>query len=158
MLTTIPRLGLIAKVALGAGGAGLLALGALGTSTPVLAASSPATAAAPAAGKHHDNRQDRRQDRRQIARVVFDAEASVLGIKPEELRSALRSGKKVSDLANDKGMSQQQFGERVAAAAKPGLDKLVDGKQITADQAQRVEKGLDAGHVPFWNGLHRRTA
>lgn len=154
MLTTIPRLGLIAKVAMGAGGAGLLALGALGTATPVLAASTPATAAAPAAPKHHDNRQDHRQ----IARVVFDAEASVLGIKPEELRSALRSGKKVSDLANDRGMSQQQFGEKVAAAAKPGLDKLVDGKQITADQAQRVEKRLDAGHVPFWNGLHRRTA
>jgi hypothetical protein len=145
------RIPLLAKVAVGAGGAGLLALGALGVSTPVLAATTSGTQASL---KHHDNRQDHRQ----IAAVVFGAEASVLGMKPEDLRTALKQGKKVSDLAGDKGMTKEQFGQAVATAARPDLDKLVDAKKITADQAQKVERRLAAGHVPFWNGLHRKKA
>ncbi len=145
------RIPLLAKAAVGAGGAGLLALGAFTATTPVLAAT---TATTQPSAKHQDNRQDRRQ----IAEVVFSAEASVLGMKPEDLRTALKQGKKVSDLAGDKGMTQKQFGQAVATAAKPDLDKLVDAKKITADQAQKVEKRLAAGHVPFWNGLHHKKA
>lgn len=144
------RIPLLAKVAMGAGGAGLLAVGALGATTPVLAATTATT-------QPSTKQQDNRQDRRQIAQVVFNAEASVLGMKPEDLREALKQGKKVSDLAGDKGMTEKQFGEAVATAAKPDLEKLVDAKKITADQAQKVEKRLAAGHVPFWNGLHHKT-
>lgn len=153
MLNRIPML---ARLAMGAGGAGLLAVGALGA-TPALAATTPTpqASASPKAGAHHN---DNRQDRRQVGRVVFEAEADVLGIKPEELRKDLREGKTVAQLAGAKGMNEQQFGEAVAKAAKPGLDKLIDSKAITADQAQRVEQRLSAGHVPFWNGRHHRTS
>ncbi len=147
------RIPLLAKVAVGAGGAGLLSLGALAAATPVLAATT-ATTTQPTTTRHQDNRQDRRQ----IAEVVFNAEASVLGMKPEDLREALKQGKKVSDLAGDKGMTEKQFGQAVATAAKPDLDKLVDAKKITADQAQKVERRLAAGHVPSWNGLHHKKA
>ena len=148
MLSRIP---LFAKVAAGATGAGLLALGALGAATPVLAAATPGAQATP---KHSDARQDRRQ----AARVVFAAEASVLGLKPEDLREDLRQGKTVSALAQAKGMNEQQFGAAVAGAAKPGLDRLVDAHQITAAQALKVEQRLNAGHVPFWDGRHHKTA
>jgi hypothetical protein len=152
MFTRIP---LFAKVAAGAGGAGLLALGALTASAPVLAAATPSPQASAQPGQRHD---DHRQDRRQIAKVVFAAEASVLGVKPEELRQDLKQGKTVSELAQAKGMNEQQFGQAVAKAAKPGLDQLVDTKKITAGQEARVLQRLNGGHVPFWNGLKHKSA
>ena len=142
---TVPT---VTRLAIGGGAAGLLSLAALGaTSAPVLAAST-STATAPA--RAHHARHDQHQDRRQMARVVFEAEADVLGIKPEELRSDLKAGKSVSDLAKARGISKEQFADRLATAAKPGLDKLVDSKAITADQAQRRLARIRAGHIPFW--------
>ena len=142
---TVPT---VTRLALGGGAAGLLSLAALGaTSVPVRAASTP-TASAPA--KVHHARHDQRQDRRQIARVVFEAEADVLGIKPEELRADLKAGKSVSDLAQARGITRDQFADRLATAAKPGLDKLVDSKAITQDQEQKTLARIRAGHIPFW--------
>ena len=143
---TVPS---VTKLVLGGGVAGLLGIAALGaTATPVLAATTP-TAAAPAhTAKHKPG--DNHQDRRQVGRVIFEAEAGVLGITPAELRADLKKGVSVSDLAQQKGISKEQFADRLAAAAKPGLDKLVDSKQITADQEQAVLKAIRAGHIPHW--------
>ncbi len=150
------RIPVLAKVAAGGAGAGLLALGALGASgTPVLAASTqPAAAQAPARHQHGDNRQDRRQ----VARAVFEAEADVLGIKPADLRQDLKNGQTVQQLVQAKGMNEQQFGQAVAKQAKPRLDRLVDNHQITAAQEQKVLDRLDSGRVPFWNGVHHKKA
>ena len=147
---TIPT---VVKLALGGGAAGLLGLGAL-TATPVLAAATPAPSASPAAPAAHG---DARQDRRQVVRVLFEAEAGVLGLKPEELRADLRSGQTVEQLAAAKGMGKDQFADRLATAAKPGLDKLVDEHKITSAQETRVLAAVRAGHVPFWNGARHRT-
>lgn len=143
---TVPTL---TKLALGGGVAGLLGLAALGA-TPVLAATaSPTPAASPATpGQQHN---DTRQDRRQIRRAVVDAEAQVLGIKPEELRADLKAGKNVGELAQAKGITKDQFADRLATAAKPGLDKLVDTHKITAAQEQLALQRIRAGHIPFWS-------
>ena len=149
---TVPTL---TKLVLGGGVAGLLGIAALGaTATPVLAATTP-TAAAPAHTAKHKP-VDNRQDRRQVARVIFESEADVLGITPTELRADLRKGVSVSDLAQQKGITKEQFADRVATAAKPGLDKLVDSKQITADQEQAVLKAIRAGHIPYWDNHARK--
>ncbi len=143
---TVPTL---VKLALGGGAAGLLGLATLGaTSAPVFAAALPA-AAAPATGAKHGK--DNHQDRRQIARVVFESEADVVGLTPEQLRDDLRKGETVSQLASDKGLTKEQFADRLANSAKAGLDKLVDGKQITADQEQKVLASIRAGHIPHWD-------
>lgn len=140
----------VVKLAIGGGAAGLLGFAALGA-TPVLAAaaSTPAPAASPAAPSTH---KDARQDRRQIGRVVFEAEADVLGIKPEQLRADFKAGQTVEQLAAAKGMNKDQFADRLATAAKPGLDKLVDEHKITAAQEAKVLAAIRAGHVPFWSG------
>lgn len=145
---TVPTL---VKLAVGGGAAGLLGLGAV-AATPVFAATTttPTPAASPAAPAAHN---DSRQDRRQVRRVVFEAEADVLGIKPEQLRADLKGGQTVEQLAAAKGMSKDQFADRLATAAKPGLDKLVDEHRITAAQEERVLAAIRAGHVPFWNGI-----
>ena len=141
----------LVKLALGGSTAGLLGLAALGA-TPVLAAGTPtpAPAASPAPPGQH---RDARQDRRQVLRVVFDAEAGVLGLKPEELRADLKNGQTVEQLAAARGMTKDQVVTQLAAAARPGLDKLVDEHKITGAQEQKVLGWIGAGHVPFWNGI-----
>lgn len=143
---TVPT---VTRLAIGGGAAGLLSLAALGASgVPAFAATTPGVAASPAPSQHAKH--DPRQDRRQIARVVFEAEADVLGIKPAELRADLKAGKSVSELAAAKGITKEQFADRLATAAKPGLDKLVDSKAITAEQEQKTLKRIRDGHIPFW--------
>jgi cobalamin biosynthesis protein CbiD len=87
--------------------------------------------------------------------AVLEAEADVLGMKPEELRDALRSGKTVEQLAAAKGITKDQFADRLARNLKPRLDALVKAGKITEAEEDHVLKAIAKGHIPFWNGIHR---
>ena len=141
----------IAVKAIGAAGvAALLSVGVVSAATPTPSPSKPT-----AAGTEQPSA-DRHTDRRAIRRAVIEAEADVLGIKPEELVKDLKAGQKVSDLAKAKGLSKEQFTARLIANLKPRLDALVDHKVITRAQADRVLDWIQKGHVPFWDGLRHR--
>lgn len=134
-----------------AGAAALLSVGAAG----VLAqAASPPPG--PAAAASASSKNDVHADRRAIRRAVIEAEADVLGIKPRTLVADLRAGRKVSDLANDRGMTKEQFEAKLLANLKPRLEAMVDKKVITQAQADKALDRIAKGHIPFWNGLHRR--
>ncbi|HEX2645914.1 MAG TPA: hypothetical protein VHO95_01685, partial [Candidatus Dormibacteraeota bacterium] len=75
-------------------------------------------------------------------------------IKPEALVDDLRKGQKVSDLARDRGITQEQFETRLIANLRPRLETLVDKKVITQGQADRLLDRIAKGHIPFWNGIH----
>jgi membrane-bound lytic murein transglycosylase B len=143
----------IAFKTIGAGGAAaLLSVGAAG----VLAqAASPTPNPTPTAGAK-PSVPDPRSDRRAIFRAVFESEADVLGITPQTLRADLRKGQKVSDLARDKGMTQEQFETKLIAVVRPRLETMVDHKVITQAQADKAIDRISKGHIPFWNGIHRR--
>jgi hypothetical protein len=141
----------VAVKAIGAAGvAALLSVGVVSAATPTPSPSKPTAAGTqqPAADRH--------TDRRAIRRAVIEAEADVLGIKPEELVKDLKAGQKVSDLAKAKGMTKEQFAARLIANLKPRLDALVDHKVITRAQADKVLDWIQKGHVPFWDGLRHR--
>jgi hypothetical protein len=53
-------------------------------------------------------------------------------------------------------MTKEQFADRLAANLKPRLEALVDHKQITQAQADKVLDRIAKGFVPFWDGVHRR--
>jgi hypothetical protein len=128
----------IAVKAVGAAGvAALLSMGAVSAST-----AKPSTNAHP--------------DRHAVRAAVIESEADILGITPETLVKDLKSGQKVSDLARDKGITQEQFETRLGASLKPRLETLVDKKVITQAQADRLLDRISKGHIPFWNGLHSR--
>lgn len=128
----------IAVKAVGAAGvAALLSMGAVSAST-----AKPSTNAHP--------------DRHAVRAAVIESEADILGITPETLVKDLKSGQKVSDLARDKGMTQEQFETRLGANLKPRLETLVGKKVITQAQADRILDRISKGHIPFWNGLHPR--
>lgn len=135
--------------AVGAGGAAaLLSLGAAGVlaasptphPTPNAAASSP----------------DRHADRKLVRQAALEAEADVLGIPEGTLVADLKKGQKVSDLANERHMTKEQFAGRLVIALKPRLEQLVDHKQITQARAGRILDRISKGDIPFWNGAHRR--
>lgn len=90
-----------------------------------------------------------------VRQAVVEAEADVLGIKPETLVADLKAGQKVSDLARDKGMTKEQFETRLVASLRPRLEALVDHKVIEQKQADKVLDRISKGHIPFWNGIHR---
>jgi hypothetical protein len=147
-----PFAAIAVKVAGGGAAAALLSLGVAGGLAQAASPSpnpTPSVAAKPAGA-------DPRMDRRAIFRAVFESEADVLGIKPEQLRYDLRHGQKVSDLAKDKGMTKDQFAAKLAANVRPRLEQLVGSKVITQAQADRVIDRIGKGWVPFWDGLHHR--
>src|SRR5260370_35082000 len=98
-----------AAALLSLGVAGVLAQAASPTPKP-----SPAAATTPAKPDPH-------KDRRAIALAVFESEADVLHITPAQLREDLRQGQKVSDLAQDPGMTKDQFPANLAVSGKPRL-------------------------------------
>jgi hypothetical protein len=137
-----------------AGAAGAAALLSLGLAGGMAQAATPAPKPTPAAGSTQPPAA--RADRRAIFRAVFESEADILGISPKTLRQDLRAGQKVSDLARDKGMTEEQFETRLIAIARPRLEALVDHKVITQAQADKAVDRISKGHIPFWNGVHRK--
>ena len=135
------------------GGAGAAALLSLGLAGGLAQAATPSPSPASSTTQPSN---DRHADRRAIRRAVIESEADVLGITPQTLVKDLRAGQKVSDLAKDKGMTEQQFETKLVADLKPRLEALVDKKVITQAQADKVLDRIAKGHVPFWNGIHRR--
>jgi len=145
------KLPLISKLLLGGAGGALLSMGVLGASGPVVA-----LAAAPAAHARNAHTPDSKKDHRAVARAVFEAEADALGMTPEQLRDALKKGRTVKDLANDRGLTKEQLVDRMLnhSGLRAALDHLVDAKQITRAQADRVLDRIAKGHVPGWDGEH----
>ena len=147
----------IGKLVLGSAGAVLLTGSLLGAQATSAFAASPTPGATPPQATAPAAKPDP-SDRKLIRRAIFTAEASVLGLKPEDLRSALRSDKTVEQLALARGMNKEQFADRLATAAKPDLDQLVDAHKISRAQADKVLAGIHAGRIPFWNSIHQKKA
>ncbi len=143
------------KVIASGGAAALLSIG-IADGLAQAASPSPSPTTSTAGSSSSTNPTDRHADRRAIRRAVLEAEADVLGITPEQLRDDLKNGQKVSDLAKDKGMTKQQFADKLLAALKPRLAQLVDTKAITQAQADHVIDRISHGHIPWWDGRHPR--
>jgi hypothetical protein len=148
------RIAVIAAKTVGAGtAAALLSLAVAGGLAQAAAPNPNPTTKPPATAKPAVH------ERRAVGLAVFEAEADVLGITPKALRTDLKQGQKISDLARDKGMTKEQFAAKLVVSVKPRLKQLVDHKVITQAQADKVIDSITKGHIPFWNGLHpRKTA
>ena len=151
------RVPLIGKLVLGGAGSALLGVSLLGAQATNALAASPSPSTTTAQPAKPATKADP-SDRRLVARAVFTAEAAVLGMKPEDLRQALKDGKTVQQLAAAKDVTKDQFADRLANTVKPELDKLVDAHKLTADQEARVLARIRAGHIPFWDGIHHKKA
>ncbi len=99
---------------------------------------------------------DRHADRKLVRQAVLESEADVLGIPEGTLIADLKKGQKVSDLANDRHMTKDEFAKKLVASLKPRLEQLVEHKQLTQARADRILDRISKGNIPFWDGVHRR--
>ena len=148
----------LAAIAVKTFGAGTAAaLISLGVAGGLAQAASPTPKPSPSASAS-PTKPDPRKDRRVILAAVFESEADVLHLTPAQLREDLRQGQKVADLAKDRGMTKDQFAAKLAASVKPRLETLVDKKEISQAQADRVLDRISKGYVPFWDVIHHHKA
>ena len=54
----------------------------------------------------------------------------------------------MEQLAQAKGMSEDQFADKLATTAEPALDELVQTHKITRAQADNVLATIRVGHIP----------
>src|SRR5438445_9176564 len=141
------------------GGGTAAALLSLGVAGGLAQAASPTPTPSPTpAASANPTKPDPHKDRRAIRLAVFEAEADVLHLSPAQLREDLKKGQKVSDLAKDRGMNKDQFAAKLAVSVKPRLETLVDKKEITQAQADKVLDRISKGYIPFWDGIHTRKS
>ena len=98
--------------------------------------------------------------------TLFQTEAQILDISVDELKNAWAAGKTFQQIAQDKGVSQEQLQERFKAARmqhmKTQLQVLVDKGVITQAQAdlrlqfmqQRMENKAGRMGKRFMRGFH----
>lgn len=75
-------------------------------------------------------------------RPALAAAATYLGVTEAELRTDLRSGKTLAQLAKDKGKSVDGLKQALSAAAKAKLDAAVKAGRLTQTQADELSKRL----------------
>lgn len=132
---------------------GLLTLGAGGTafaqsdggsgsstSTTAPAADSSKSGQAPGA----DRRGARRHVRREALKVAAQAAADAIGVTKDELKTAVKGGQSVAELAQSKGVSIDDVKSAISKALTDRIDKAVADGKVTADQAAKVKGNLDA--------------
>lgn len=71
-------------------------------------------------------------------KTELQAAADKLGMSITDLQSALRSGKSLSDVAKDKGVSDQDLKTAMVAAAKTQLDQAVTNGKLTQAQEDSI--------------------
>jgi polyhydroxyalkanoate synthesis regulator phasin len=64
--------------------------------------------------------------------------ASILGMSPDELRTAFQSGKSLAQIGQEKGISRDDLKAKILAARKTRLDQAVQAGKMTAEQEQQI--------------------
>ncbi len=75
---------------------------------------------------------------RETGQQVFQAVADKLGMTTDQLKSDLKSGQTLADIAKSKNVSDQDLKTAVVNTVKPKLDQAVKDGKITQDQANKV--------------------
>ena len=136
-------------VATAAIGAGLLA-GSLGVAAMVPGvanAATPTTSAAPASKTTHPKL-------RRLRHHEFKVAADTIGVKPAELRSDIKGGQSVADVANAKGISVDTVVNAVVKDASARIDQAVTNGKLTQAQADAAKAKLPTRVTELVNAHH----
>jgi hypothetical protein len=76
-------------------------------------------------------------------RAVVVAEAQILGLKPKDLTTDVKGGQKVAQLAQAKGLSQDQFRAALISAVQASAN-------LPAATQQALVQKLQSGPIPNW--------
>jgi hypothetical protein len=76
--------------------------------------------------------------------MSLSAAAKFLGLSDSDLRTQLRDGKSLADIAKDKGKSTADLKAAMKTAITAELDQQVKDKKLTADQEKQILGAIDA--------------
>ena len=84
---------------------------------------------------------------KEAGRYLHSDMAKVLGIPAEQLNSELKSGKKLTQIINERGLTKDQFRQKMLEMKKESLSKAFTDRKLTQEQVdrnmQRMEKKLN---------------
>ncbi|MCL6635506.1 MAG: YckD family protein [Peptococcaceae bacterium] len=84
----------------------------------------------------------------------LDGAAQVLGMTVDELKAELKSGKKMPQILEEKGISAADFAARMLELKKEALAKAVADGKMTQEQADQILKRMEEGKKfpgPGWD-------
>jgi hypothetical protein len=84
------------------------------------------------------------------------AAAAALGITEAQLKTDLRNGQSLSQVAAAQKVSEADFRTKLIANLKPVLDRAVANKRITSTQEQTMLTRLRTGTLPLWDRAMKR--
>ncbi len=94
---------------------------------------------------------------RRLLRVGLQDYAKALGISASTLHQDLRAGRTVAQLAQQQGLDENAFRQKLIAVVKPQLDQAVQAHRITRAQENRVLQRLQTGTLPLWDRIPGST-
>jgi hypothetical protein len=87
--------------------------------------------------------------------AYLTAAASALGVTEAQLKTDLKNGQNLSQVAAAQNVSEADFKTKLVAALKPKLDAAVTAGTITQAQEDAQLAKLQAGDPPLWSSTHR---
>lgn len=129
---------------------------ATSSSSSTTAATGAASTAAPKAkAAHAAHRKARRHHRVRvfIRKVVLDT----IGIDRKTLRSELRSGKTIGEIASAHNVEPTAVVDALVSAVTAKLDAAVSAGKIKAERAEKIEARLPARFTKLVNEWHPRS-
>lgn len=94
----------------------------------------------------------------QYMQAYLAAAASALGMQPAEVSTALKNGTSLSQLAQQKGVSESDFRSKLISNLQPQLDQAVAGGKLTKDQESALIQHLQTGPLPYWTNAPKAKA
>ncbi len=110
-------------------------------SSPADATTTPAVATATTTGQH-PRRAWLRAHRKAVARHAVRISAGSIGITPQALVGALRSGQSIAQVAQDHGVSTSTVVHALVRAGDARVTRAVNAHKLTQAQGTRIESVL----------------
>jgi hypothetical protein len=82
-----------------------------------------------------------------FSKNAVDGAAKALGMKPEDVLSALRSGKTLADLAKEKGVTEDKVKQSIVDAEKAAIDQAVKDGKITKERGDLLKSKMDPSKI-----------
>ena len=73
----------------------------------------------------------------------LEGPASILGMTVDQLQTELKSGKKLSQLVTEHGLTQEQFNQKMLEYEKQQINQAVTDGKITQEQADKMIQRLE---------------
>ena len=137
-----------------AGGAIAGAASSSPSTSPTSAAASTATPKAPGAKAAHAHRKARRHHRVRV--FVRTTVLATIGIDRQTLRTELRSGKTIGEIASAHNVEPSAVVSALVTGATAKLDAAANAGRITTERAKKIEAKLPARADRLVNSWHPR--